>query len=331
MRQLIQRRVTAPRTSTLLDHLAAWQPLLDAMQTNVFVADASLTIVFANTTALRTLSSIEAELRRSFGIGASEIVGGSIHRFHRDPQRVETILHREQGFTLPHDARFTFGEVTLDTKINGLRDHAGESLGYIVSWEDVSELRRSNDTFRRIGEQMSGCSAAVEELQASIGEIEGASATAVGLAQQGVVDVQGTRTVVEDLGEASRRISDIVAMITAISEQTNLLALNATIEAARVGELGKGFAVVAGEVKELARSTGQATGGVTEHIERIQSQVTQVVASIGQLTEQMGQIEDQQTSIAGSVEQQGGVVAELARQISDAVSLSEDALARLEL
>ncbi|MCI9139624.1 MAG: HAMP domain-containing protein [Lachnospiraceae bacterium] len=69
-----------------------------------------------------------------------------------------------------------------------------------------------------------------------------------------------------DISEASERISDIITVIDGISEQTNLLALNASIEAARAGENGKGFAVVANEIGKLANETGNSTKTTTELI-----------------------------------------------------------------
>ncbi len=64
------------------------------------------------------------------------------------------------------------------------------------------------------------------------------------------------------LTERSKKIGDIVELITGIAEQTNLLALNAAIEAARAGESGRGFAVVAEEVRKLAEGSQQAARNI---------------------------------------------------------------------
>lgn len=66
-----------------------------------------------------------------------DIVGASIHRFHKDKRRVERVLRNPAA--LPHQAEFTFGNVTLQAKINGVFGPGDEVLGYIVNWEDVTE------------------------------------------------------------------------------------------------------------------------------------------------------------------------------------------------
>src|SRR5262245_26628148 len=91
---------------------------LESVQTNIFVADTDFTIIFANERALKTLEGIEDEIRKAFNVTASQIVGGSIHRFHKNPRAVEQILRNPAN--LPHRADFTFGRVTLKTRINGV-------------------------------------------------------------------------------------------------------------------------------------------------------------------------------------------------------------------
>ena len=62
----------------------------------------------------------------------------------------------------------------------------------------------------------------------------------------------------DEISDASRRITEIIGVIDGIAFQTNILALNAAVEAARAGEQGRGFAVVAAEVRSLAQRSAAA-------------------------------------------------------------------------
>ncbi len=138
------RRKTAstavPSTNGYMESLDFLRASLSNVQANIFVADPAFTIVFANERALQTLRSIEDELRKAFGLSVDEVVGGSIHRFHKDKSRVERILKNPTA--LPHETAFTFGNVTLKTTINGVFSSSNEVLGYIVNWEDVTQQLR---------------------------------------------------------------------------------------------------------------------------------------------------------------------------------------------
>jgi methyl-accepting chemotaxis protein len=131
-----------------LESLEFVKASLASLQTNIFMADTEFTIIFANKRALETLRGLEGEIRKAFGVGADEIVGGSIHRFHRDPRGVERILRNPA--VLPHKADFTFGAVTLQTRINAIHGPNQEVFGYIVNWEDVSERRRGEAAQARL-------------------------------------------------------------------------------------------------------------------------------------------------------------------------------------
>ena len=85
--------------------------------------------------------------------------------------------------------------------------------------------------------------------------------------------------------EIAGQMNSITDLINSVASQTSLLALNASIEAARAGEAGRGFAVVASEISNLAGQTTKATGDITELIEKINSQLDGMIASIDGLLE----------------------------------------------
>jgi len=112
----------------------------NSLQTNIFIADKEFKIIFANEQALETLQKIEHEIQNSFGVNVNQIVGGSIHRFHKNPHRIERILRNSAS--LPHKALLNFGNVSLEANINAIYNSRNEMEGYIVNWDEVAEKLR---------------------------------------------------------------------------------------------------------------------------------------------------------------------------------------------
>ncbi len=135
--------------------------------------------------------------------------------------------------------------------------------------------------------------------------------------------VAETAEKVQQLGEASQKISKVVKLISGFANQTNMLALNASIEAARAGEEGQGFGVVANEVRALAQRSAKATTEIRQLIEEIQSQVKDLVKAMAMGTKQVNsgsqlveETRQKLTDISASSQQVNQLVREIAQSAS---------------
>ena len=157
-----------------------------------------------------------------------------------------------------------------------------------------------------------------EEMTETIAEIARSTERSRQIAGAAVQTVESAAHRVEELGTAAQSIGKVIEVIVEIAEQTKLLALNATIEAASAGDAGKGFAVVAGEVKELARQTGDATEEIRTSIEAIQTSTQGAVAEMRQIQEVIGEVDEGVTGVATAVEEQSVTTRDMAQNIGQA-------------
>lgn len=159
-----------------------------------------------------------------------------------------------------------------------------------LSEETVASMEEIRSSMNEMLSQFETNASALQQANAGIDEISGASHSAATAASEGAGGASKTREMTDtvshemesvlleilnveniasenvekaaQLEETVKQITGFVSSITTIADQTNLLALNAAIEAARAGDHGRGFAVVADEVRKLAEESANAASRI---------------------------------------------------------------------
>jgi len=153
----------------------------------------------------------------------------------------------------------------------------------------------------------------------------------------GRVVVEAIRAM-EVLGEASKRIADIIGVVDDTAFQTNLLALNAAVEAARAGEHGRGFAVVASEVRNLAgrsaASAKQIRTLIQDSVARVDhgsalvaesgQTLEEIVRAVKKLADLVAEIDAAGREQTGGIEQINQAITQLDRATQENAALVEE-------
>ncbi|WP_217808664.1 methyl-accepting chemotaxis protein [Derxia lacustris] len=115
---------------------------LEALATNVMIADENFVITYVNPSLQRMLEAAENDVRRDLPrFSASTLVGSNIDVFHKNPAHQRRVLDDARG---THQARIELGGRTFDLNATVLRNAGGQRVGAVVEWLDcTAELARS--------------------------------------------------------------------------------------------------------------------------------------------------------------------------------------------
>ena len=288
---------------------------------------------------LRDLSEGKGDLTRRLDATRADETGELAEHFNRFVDKLHGIIaHVRDSVARVADAASALSGVTVRSSEN---------------------LDRQREQTQQVATAVHEMAATIQEVAGSAEKAAGAATESTRLADQGrrVVastveairdlagNVDSTAQVMRKLQADSENIGSVLDVIKGIAEQTNLLALNAAIEAARAGEQGRGFAVVADEVRTLAQRTQQSTEEIEQIIAALQAETVRAAAAAdqsrngAQTTEERAAKADESLSaiidavhtinamnaqIAGAAEQQSSVAEEIARNVTQMQTFSEE-------
>jgi methyl-accepting chemotaxis protein len=298
---------------------------LDALPCNAMFCDRDLILRYLNKASKKTLRSLQPYLP----MPVDQIIGNSIHIFHKHPENVERVLGagKHAGNTkLPHKIVIELGPEKLDLEIEAVCDAQGVRVGSVVLWgvttKQTEALKKAQETLREhvssVNSQLQMISTATLQIESSIGEIAKNATQAQHATENFREAGKAGLQAIQSLHSSSNGVAKVAELIASIATQTSVLALNATIEAARAGIHGKGFSVVAVEVKKLAEQTASATAEIQEKVVSIRRDITTALDSIGSISTQTEDLAGLSHMLASAAEEQRLATKEMAQSIETA-------------
>lgn len=234
------------------------------------------------TASAKQISEAEGDLTVHFPIKSNDEIGQLSSAFNAMLAKIEAIIKQ---------VKLSSEQVEISTR-QGLDSiiRANESSDQTTEAVTDIAMGASNQSSRidTIHQKLDYTNSQIEEayqtsehtsklaLAASIAANNGRVAVNHAITQTEIVTkvFSNAMSSIEKLDQQSKKINDIIIVMTDIANQTNLLALNASIEAARAGNHGQGFAVVANEVRLLADESKSAAQNITSLIEDIQTEMS---------------------------------------------------------
>jgi len=107
---------------------------LDALHSNVMIADDTLTIVYMNSALTEFLTEAEADLKKELpGFKVANLIGSSFDVFHKSPTHQRAMLNALEG---SHKAMIKIGSHAFDLTVTALKN-GSKRIGFMVEWSDA--------------------------------------------------------------------------------------------------------------------------------------------------------------------------------------------------
>lgn len=123
---------------------------LEAVQSNIMVADANYTIVYVNKSLSEMLKDAEKDIQKDIpAFSADDVVGTNIDTFHKKPSHQRGLLDSLQT---PHRTRLLIGGRSFTLLVTPVYDK-GLRISTVVEWQDLTEQLAREQQEREFAEK----------------------------------------------------------------------------------------------------------------------------------------------------------------------------------
>jgi methyl-accepting chemotaxis protein len=302
---------------------------LEAVTSNVMIADANNDIVFMNPSVTNMLRIAETDLRKALpGFQADKVIGNSVDIFHKNPAHQKSMLAalRDTYRTSIKVGVRSFGLVA--TPIN---DAAGKRLGTVVEWVD-----RTNEvaTEREIEEVVQAATAGDFSRRLEVEGKEGFfKMLGVGVNQLMETSERGLNDIASLLesfaaGDLSNRIEhDYQGLFAKVKESGNQTAEQLTRVLGEVRSAANALTGAANQVSATAQSLSQAASEQAASVEETTASIDTMSASITQNSDNAKVTDGMATKASKEAGEGGQAVTQTVaamKQIAAKISIVDD-------
>ena len=252
---------------------------LDNVTANVMIADGKHDIVYANRAVMDMFNAAESDIRSELPqFRTSEILGGSIDRFHKNPAHQRGMLER---LSSTYRAQIKLGGRTLTVVANPVLDSKGRRLGAVVEWQDITVQLAAEEAAAKLAAENARVRSALDNCSTNV---------MIADADRNIIYMNKTVTAMLQNAEADLR--KVLPSFTASKligtsidgfhknpeHQKRLLATFTTTYRTQIEVGGRTFALVANPVMS---DSGERLGSVVEWNDRtLEVDVEREVASL---------------------------------------------------
>ncbi len=252
---------------------------LDNVTANVMIADRDFNIIYTNRAVMDMFSAAESDIRSELPqFRTSEILGGSIDRFHKNPAHQRGMLER---LSSTYRAQIKLGGRTLTLVANPVMSDKGERLGAVVEWQDITVQLAAEEKAARLAAENARVRSALDNCSTNV---------MIADADRNIIYMNKTVTAMLQNAEADLRkalpnftVSKLIgASIDGFHKnpehQKRLLATFTSTYRTQIEVGGRTFALVANPVMS---DSGERLGSVVEWNDRtLEVDVEREVASL---------------------------------------------------